>query len=176
MYITSTTGKHFDPINPDKNLIDIVDIAHSLSLICRANGHFKSFYSVASHSIACSIEAEKRGFDKKIQLACLLHDASEAYLSDVTRPIKAMLTKYLEVEDKLQNTIWEKYLGFIPDEEDRRKIFGVDDDMLSLEFLNLMPEKLGDRYKNIISEVNFEFVPMEVTEKRFIDRFYELTL
>ena len=176
MYITSTTGKHFDPINPDKNLIDIVDIAHSLSLICRANGHFKSFYSVASHSIACSIEAGKRGFDKKIQLACLLHDASEAYLSDVTRPIKAMLTKYLEVEDKLQNTIWEKYLGFIPDEEDRKKIFGVDDDMLSLEFLNLMPEKLGDRYKNIISEVNFEFVQMELTEKRFIDRFYELTL
>ena len=58
----------------------------------------------------------------------------------------------------------------------RKKIFGVDDDMLSLEFLNLMPEKLGDRYNNIISEVNFEFVQMELTEKRFIDRFYELTL
>ena len=175
MYITSSTGKHFDPINPDKNLIDIVDIAHSLSLICRANGHFKHFYAVASHSIACSIEAEKRGFDKKIQLACLLHDASEAYLSDVTRPIKAMLTKYLEVEDKLQNTIWEKYLGFIPNNEDRKKIFGVDDDMLSLEFFNLMPEKLGDRYKKILSDVNLDFVQMELTEKKFLDRFYELT-
>ena len=45
-YITTVTSKHFYPLNPNPQDIDIEDIAHALSLICRANGHFKYFYSV----------------------------------------------------------------------------------------------------------------------------------
>ena len=51
-YITTFTGKHFDPIHPVPEKIDVKDIAHALSLICRANGHTRFFYSVAQHSIA----------------------------------------------------------------------------------------------------------------------------
>ena len=89
-YITTYTGKHFDPIQPEPGLFDLTDISHALSLLCRGNGHMKHFYSVAQHSIACAEEAKARGYSARVQLGCLLHDASEAYLSDVTRPVKLL--------------------------------------------------------------------------------------
>ena len=90
----------FDPFSPRAEDIHIADIAHSLSLLCRANGHFPHFYSVGQHCVLCMKEAEARGYSRRVQLGCLLHDASEAYLSDVTRPIKPLLPAYLEVEKK----------------------------------------------------------------------------
>ena len=74
--IVTFTEKHFDPTAPEENLIDLSDIGHALSLICRGNGHVKYFYSVAQHSIACCREAQARGYSDRVQLACLLHDAS----------------------------------------------------------------------------------------------------
>ena len=65
-YITTVTGKHFYPLDPDPRDIDIEDIAHALSLICRANGHFKYFYSVAQHSVACAEEAAARGYSAEV--------------------------------------------------------------------------------------------------------------
>ena len=56
-YITTVSGIHFYPLDPNPDDIDIKDIAHALSLICRANGHFKYFYSVAQHCVACANEA-----------------------------------------------------------------------------------------------------------------------
>ena len=58
--ITTYTGKLFDPTNPNIDGIDIVDIAHALSLLCRGNGHVKHFYSVGQHSISCYREAKAR--------------------------------------------------------------------------------------------------------------------
>ena len=96
----------FDPLLPDPALIDIRDIAHSLSMLCRANGHFQSFYSVGQHCINCCNEAAARGYSRRVQLACLLHDGSEAYLSDVTRPVKEELPRYKQIEEPLQEIIW----------------------------------------------------------------------
>jgi 5'-deoxynucleotidase YfbR-like HD superfamily hydrolase len=109
--IKTYTGVMFDPLYPESELIDILDIAHALSMLCRANGHFRSFYSVGQHCINCAMEAKARGYSERVQLACLLHDASEAYLSDVTRPVKHELPKYLEIEKPLQESIWQKYLS-----------------------------------------------------------------
>ena len=53
-YITTYTGKHFEPSNPDPEMIRIEDIAHALSLICRGNGHVKTFWSVGQHCINCA--------------------------------------------------------------------------------------------------------------------------
>ena len=50
-YITTYTGNHFDPINPDPELINIVDIAHALPMICRGNGQVSTFWSVGEHCI-----------------------------------------------------------------------------------------------------------------------------
>ena len=62
--ITTYTGKLFDPTNPNIDGIDIVDIAHALSLLCRGNGHVKYFYSVGQHSISCYREAKARNYSK----------------------------------------------------------------------------------------------------------------
>ena len=79
--ITTYSGEAFDPAQPDSQKIHIADIAHALSLLCRANGHFKRFYSVGQHCVNCALEAQARGYRPQVQLACLLHDASEAYLA-----------------------------------------------------------------------------------------------
>ena len=110
-YITTYTKKKFDPMNPKAESLDIRDIAHALSLTCRGNGHVKQFFSVGQHCIACAKEAAARGYSDRVVLACLLHDASEAYMSDVPRPFKEVLPEYVKVEEKLITLIMEHFLG-----------------------------------------------------------------
>ena len=167
-YITTFTGKHFTPIHPVSEEIDMKDIAHALSLICRANGHTRFFYSVAQHSITCYREAESRGLSNRIQFGCLLHDSSEAYLSDVTRPIKAKLTEYLIIEDQLQNMIWNHFIGEPLSDAEKKIIFKIDDEILAYEFMHLMPEGISDDYKLIISNPKIEFVNPTIIEEEFI--------
>lgn len=167
-YITTVTGKHFDPLSPEEQLIDVADIAHALSLICRANGHFRIFYSVAQHSIACAKEAEARDCTPEIVLGCLLHDGSEAYLSDVTRPVKKELSRYLEIEGRLQNLIWAHFIGREPTEEERRAIFEIDDEMLSMEFHQLMPEDINEDYKKLKRSIECVYASPESVEAEFI--------
>lgn len=76
--IKAYIGIKFDPLEPNTDLIRIEDIAHALAMLCRANGHFKSFYSVGRHCINCAAEAAARGCSVRVQLGCLLHDGSEA--------------------------------------------------------------------------------------------------
>ena len=96
--LTKFTGESFKPIKPKINQIKIEDIAHALSMMCRANGHIMRFYSVAQHCINCAEEANARNMTTREQLACLLHDGSESYLSDITRPVKKYLPEYILVE------------------------------------------------------------------------------
>ena len=110
-YITTYTGKHFDPVNPDASLLCIEDIAHALSLLCRGNGHVQTFFSVGQHCIACAKEAQARGLSARLVLACLLHDASECYMSDVPRPFKQTLPEYTRLEDQLLDMIYMHFLG-----------------------------------------------------------------
>ena len=110
-YITTYTRKHFDPINPDAELICIEDIAHALPMICRGNGHVSSFWSVGEHCILCAKEAAAKGYSNRLVLAALLHDASECYMSDVPRPFKKELGFYQEQEEKLLRIIYRK--GFV---------------------------------------------------------------
>ena len=109
-YITTYTGKHFEPTNPNPELIRIEDIAHALSMICRGNGHVKTFWSVGQHCICCAREATARGLSNRMVLACLLHDASECYMSDVPTPFKNELPEYQEQEEHLLGIIYEKFL------------------------------------------------------------------
>lgn len=128
----------FDPLAPEEEDIIIEDIAHALSLMTRANGHFIHFYSVAQHSINCCREAFFRGFSPRIQLACLLHDASESYISDLTRPVKRNLQEYAGIEERLQNVIYSRFgLGDLSGEE-KLQIEEIDDALLQFEFEALM--------------------------------------
>lgn len=172
--IMTYTKKKFDPLHPAIDLIDIEDIAHALSMLCRANGHFKTFYSVAQHCINCAKEAKARGFEERIQLACLLHDASEAYLSDVTRPVKAELPRYNEIEAPLQEVIWNKWLDNPLSEVDRKQVFEIDDVILAHEFLHLMNAQIAEVTPQIVSEPEFAFVGFEPSKQEFLRLFRQL--
>ena len=165
----------FDPVKPDPELIDIWDIAHALSMLCRANGHFPTFYSVGQHSINCMREAEARGYSRRVQLGCLLHDASEAYLSDITRPVKAELPRYKEIEAPLQETIWNKWLDAPLNKGELRQIFKIDDAVLLHEFLELMGEKIANTIPELLSEPQFEFTGFAECRQEFLELFYNLT-
>lgn len=173
--IKTFSGIMFDPLNPNPDLICIEDIAHALSMLCRANGHFKNFYSVCQHSINCMREAAARGYSLRVQLACLLHDASEAYLSDVTRPVKHCLPKYLEIEKPLQDSIWNKYLDQPLSQEESAQVFQIDDAMLYHEFVALMNTKLSSTEPELQTNPTFEFTGFTHTESDFLRYFHHLT-
>jgi hypothetical protein len=172
-YMTTYMGEDFTPLTPSADQIHIEDIAHALSLMCRANGHFIRFYSVAQHSISCANEAKARGLSKRIQLACLLHDASEAYLSDVVRPVKVHLSIYRDIENHLQDTIYKKYLGEPLSDEEHVRVDQIDHDILVYEFSVLMKKKVFDESPNIISKPPLGFSDFSVIEKEFMDSFNE---
>ena len=167
-YITTVTGIHFYPLNPNPKDIDIEDIAHALSLICRANGHFRHFYSVAQHCIACAEEAIERGYSPEVILGCLLHDASEAYLCDVTRPVKKHIPQYLQAEEKLQEVIWKRFIGRELTDTEKNQIFKIDDDILSMEFHLLMPEDLNEDYRKLQGSYTCEYQDPQEVRTRFI--------
>ena len=173
--IMTRSHKMFDPLNPNTSLIDITDIAHSLAMLCRANGHFRSFYSVGMHCVNCAREAMARGYSRKVQLACLLHDGSEAYLSDVTRPVKQELPKYKEIEEPLQKAIWEKFLGECLTAEEEKLVFLIDDDILENEFPALMGAKLKETVPQLQSQPQFEFASFEQTRQEFLSLFRQLS-
>lgn len=110
-WVQTYSGKKFFPLDPKLEDICIEDIAHALSNICRFNGHCKEFYSVALHSVLVCDQVSKEA-----KPFALLHDASEAYLCDIARPIKSKLPSYVRKEDKIQSLIFEKFTlwNFIP--------------------------------------------------------------
>jgi len=102
--IETYKGHFFDVFDIKPERIDIEDIAHALSLICRFNGHTPKHLSVAEHSVNVSLHVER-----ELRLPALLHDAAEAYLSDVPRPIKQALPEINEIDRELTAAIFEKF-------------------------------------------------------------------
>ena len=172
--ITTYTGRCFDPTEAVAEDICIRDIAHALSLMCRANGHFPHFYSVAQHCVNCVKEAKARGYAKRVQLGCLLHDASEAYLSDVTRPVKEWLPYYREVERRLQNLIDEQWLSPLPTDAERELIAAVDDALLYYEFKEISGREIQAVSPPKHGDLTFAWEDFATVEKAYLDLFDEL--
>ena len=150
------TGKKFYPFDPRLEEICIEDIAHSLSLLCRYNGHVREFYSVGQHSLRVYmvfkglVAGTELAEDKKAQLCALLHDATEAYCGDMIRPIKRGMPNYKDME----NNLWACILDHFELEE--TWLFGkgknryvcdyvkeADEIMLATERRDLMPNYQG---------------------------------
>lgn len=89
--IETRSGMFIDVSEPDPRTVRLRDLACSSSRVCRFGGHTSRFYSVAEHAVLCSRYAEFQGWDVRTQLACLHHDAAEAYLGDIVRPLKPLL-------------------------------------------------------------------------------------
>lgn len=103
-WIVTASGKRFWPLAAEPEDVCIEDIAHALANVCRFAGHCSVFYSVAQHSIHVShlVPAEDA-------LAGLLHDATEAYIGDMCRPLKALMPEYQEAEQRLWNVIADRF-------------------------------------------------------------------
>jgi len=172
-HIITYTGEEFTPIDPDINQIHIEDIAHSLSLLCRAGGHIDYFFSIAQHSINCTNEAKARAYSARVQLACLIHDASEAYISDITRPVKLYLTEYKIIESRLQDVIYKRFLGEAIPEDEFILMNNIDNDMLVCEFIAL--KKKSNPYKQspqIYSSPSFKLRAQAEVETEFLKVYY----
>lgn len=131
-YITTFTDKKFYPSDIRPIDIDITDIAHALSNQCRFGGHTIEFYSVASHCLLVS-----KVLPPELKLQGLLHDASEAYLVDVPRPIKYLpdFNRYREIEAAVQKVIYKKFGCNWPDPDEIHK---ADNLLLATEARDLM--------------------------------------
>lgn len=106
-WIETYSGKKFHILNPSPDEIFIEDIAHALSLQCRFNGHTRNFYSVAQHSVYVS-----KIVPPEDALWGLLHDASEAYIMDMTRPMKRFTeagAAYMKVEAGVMAAICQRF-------------------------------------------------------------------
>lgn len=173
-HITTYTKIHLNPLKPDPKGIVISDIAHALSLMVRANGHFPEFYSVGQHCIHCAREAMARGWEDQMVLACLLHDASEAYMADITRPVKQHLPAYKAAEEQLLEVIYQKYLGKVPDEEESRRIKEIDDTLFYYEFLHYMGEAQQDAPPFICQMPEFRTREFKKVEQEYLDLFSQV--
>ena len=169
--ITTYTGKHFEPANPDPRLIDIADIAHALSLICRGNGHVRTFWSVGQHCICCAKEAQARGLSNRMVMACLLHDASECYMSDIPRPFKKELREYREYENCMLNQIYEKFLGSPLTEGEQRELKSIDDAMLAFDLEALLGETREEKPPEIHIDLDYTVRPFAEVEREYLELF-----
>lgn len=151
------SGTLFDVFNPNMEDIKIEDIAHSLSNICRYGGHSPKFYSVAQHCVICSYD--NGSVQEKLEF--LMHDASEAYLTDMPRPIKRNMKNYVDMEDNLLSIIFKKYNLNFPLSD---RVHEVDDSALAFEYSSFFEKK----------DKSFDFWTPEYSKKMFLDRYYEL--
>lgn len=143
-WIQTYQGQAFWPTEPLPRDVDIHDIAHALALSCRWTGHVYKHYSVAQHSVHVAQLVElwltAQGAPSEMvrleSLKALLHDASEAYISDIARPTKPKLTNYYEIEAKLMEAILAKYQ--LTPEDWPTYIKDADDALLMAEARDLM--------------------------------------
>ena len=173
-YITTYTRKHFDPVHPEAEKIDILDIAHALPLICRGNGHVSSFWSVGEHCICCAKEALGRGYSKRQALACLLHDASECYMSDVPTPFKNELPEYQEQEEHLLGIIYEKFLGSDLTEEEQKELKKIDHAMLWYDLEHLLGEIQYGEIPELHIDLDYTVRPFEEVEEEYLSLFEKI--
>ena len=169
--MTTYSGKQFTVFEPDIEAIDIADIGHALSLLCRGNGHVKHFYSVAQHCLNCVAEAKARGYSSRIQLSCLLHDATEAYMADLIRPIKNEIPLYREIENRLQEVIFRKY--GIDDLVNDVHWKEIDDIMCDYDLQYLLNEAGAVKIVPLI-EPDIKLHLYSEIEKRYVDCFEQL--
>ena len=173
-FIKTYQGVRFSPLAPKEEHIRIGDIAHALSLMTRANGHFETFFSVAQHCLNCAREAAVRQYPGRVQLACLLHDASEAYISDLTRPVKHYLAEYEKIERKLQETIYAALGPGSLTPEEKRALYEVDDAMLYYEFFHFTGDKVFPDPPPPPADPDFSWRPFKVVEMDFLETYERL--
>ncbi len=178
-WMQTFTGKQFWPVDPRVDEICIEDIAHSLSLQCRFGGHCLRFYSVAEHSVLVS-----QSLPGQFKLWGLLHDAAEAYVLDVVRPLKPYLPGYREIEDRVMVAICGRFgLDYIanpfamPSEvklaDNRILLAERDQNMLPSEHVWGLAQAAAGAGVGAL-ETTLQFWAPEQAEEQFLQVFHEI--
>ena len=164
-WMSTYSGGRFWPSDPRAEDINPLDIAHALSMLCRFGGHIRIFYSVAEHCVLMSEAVAPEN-----ALAALLHDATEAYVVDVPRPLKNVLPDYRVIEAKVELVIAER---FRVDPHSSPEVKEADNRILLTERDTLMPHAV----KPWIQDGIFTPLPVQIegwspaeAERRYLDR------
>jgi len=167
--ILTVGGKYFNLYQPHESTFGAFEIAHALSHICRFGGHTREFYSVAQHSVIAS-----RIVSQENALAALMHDAAEAFIGDVTAPLKLLLPEYQAIEELIHNAIADRFN--LP-RELPPEVKAADLVLLATERRDLMPQ--DDETWALIENVDplpGQILPLhpQAAYQAFINRFTEL--
>jgi uncharacterized protein len=138
--IALCNGGYFNLLKPDEASFSIRDIASPLSKICRFTGHTNDFYSVAQHSVLVSEVVER--LDDSFSMEGLMHDAAEAFIGDVSSPLKALLPEYRKIEAEIERVIFERYCFFHHQDGAMRQVVDhADLVLLKMEMRDLIEAK-----------------------------------
>lgn len=169
-YVSTYLGNRFYPLEPRIDRVAIEDIAHGLAFQCRFNGQTNAFYSVAQHSL---IVADL--VPPSHQLAALLHDAAEAYLGDMVKPLKVLMPEFSRIEDAVTALIAR---AFGLDFKDYAPIKHADLRALATEKRDLMPYSAENwDYLRGYEPLPSRIAPMDpwAAKKAFLDRYQALS-
>lgn len=164
--ILTHRGTYFDITDPANSPIDIDDIAHALGHICRYTGHTQSFYSVAEHSVLVS-----RVVRPDLALAGLLHDASEAYITDISRPLKMLLPDYRRIEAAVEEVVLGHFGLSVPLPPEVKV---ADHAVLLAEQRQVMFNQEGWSDDSEMADVTIGCLDPMSAKDQFLVRFYEL--
>ena len=169
-----STGRAVYPLDLRSEDVDPLDIAHSLSLMCRFNGHCKAFYSVAEHSLRVLKCVQDANLDLSVQQWALMHDAAEAYMTDIPRPIKRSISGWKEVEARIEEAISEKFGIPLPIPA---AVKHADSTLLATEARDLMAPP-PQAWEPLPDPVREKIVPLPwyVAEARFLKAMADLRL
>lgn len=120
-FIETYTGRSFHPLEPDVEKLSVIDIAHALANQCRYSGHVAWFYSTAQHCVLLAQYVLDNGGSALEAMQILMHDAAEAYLVDIPRPVKQFMPEYRKWDHAINVSIreWLGWSGFpIPTYQD----------------------------------------------------------
>ena len=169
--ILTFSGRYFNFMTPETSEFDIYDIAQGLSNCCRFAGQTSTFYSVAQHSVLVS-----QLVPEQFALQGLLHDGAEAFIGDVTRPLKALLPDYKAIERRVESAIFHRF--GLPSKL-APEVKKADIQMLGFEQRAFM-NKGGEQWEVLQGadlSVAVELVPLLPAQARalFVDRYMEIT-
>lgn len=168
--MTTYTGRQFWPIDPRPDDVHIDDIAHGLSMLCRYGGHTMDFYSVAEH--CCHVHDAA---PQEHKAWALLHDASEAYIADIIRPLKPSLAGYYAHEGRVMRAVCVRFglLGSMPD-----AVKALDDRIINDEAAQAMSAPISVPWDDSVKPLGIRlgFWPPYMAKREFLVRFNALNL
>lgn len=175
-WMCTASGVEFWPLDPRPWEIKIEDIAHALSQVCRYGGHCREFYSVAQHSVLVAryvVDLRLKDGGTAARQA-LLHDAAEAYIGDMVRPLKRSMPEFRATEAVLQQAIAVKF--DLPWEVDAA-VKRADDVLLATEALALMPRASVERWTFLYAadeKIRIRPLPPKDAKKDFLWQYEQL--